>query len=51
MNDAAVMAALMPPHAVFLFQQQEAEPRKSLRDFEPHGEPNNPSTDDDDVVA
>jgi hypothetical protein len=51
MDDATVMAALMPTHAVFFLQQQEAEPRKSLRDFEPHGQPDDPSTDDDDVVS
>jgi hypothetical protein len=51
MDDAAVVAALMPAHAVFFFQRQQAEPRESLRDFEPYGQPNDTSADDDDVVA
>ena len=51
MNDGAVVAALMPAHAIFLFQQQQAEPGKAPRDLQRDGKANNASTHDDDVVA
>jgi hypothetical protein len=50
MNDAAVVAALMPAYAVFFLQQQEAKARKSSSDFQRYGEADNPSANDNHVI-
>jgi len=50
-NDAAVVAALMPADAIFFLHQQQAKPRKAPRDLESDGEPDNASTDDEDIAA
>ena len=51
MDHAAVMAALMLANTVFFFQQQQAKPRKSLRDFETYCEPDDSPAYNDDAVA
>jgi hypothetical protein len=50
-NDAAVVAALMPADAIFFLHQQQAKPRKAPRDLKSDGEPDNASTDDEDIAA
>jgi hypothetical protein len=50
MNDAAVVAALMPAYSVFFLQHQEAKARKSSSDFQRNGEANDASTNDNDVI-
>src|SRR5258706_11872303 len=50
-NDAAVVAALMPAHAVFFLEQQQAKAGESLRDLKGDGETDNTSADDEDIVA
>lgn len=50
MDNAAVVAALMPAHALFFFQQQQAKLRESARDFERHRKAYNASAHNDDVV-
>ncbi len=51
MNDAAVVAALMPGYAIFLLEQQRAKAGESLGNLERDGEADNASADDDDVVV